>query len=238
MLRRRMADPLGIEGVEGWLTVAQARRLADRAAALDRNARIVEIGSFRGRSTIALARAAPEGVTVVAIDPHAGNDRGPQELDGFAAEAVEDSVVFRRNLAAAGVAERVEHIALPSQEALNSVQGSVDLLFVDGAHRYRAALADLRTWGDRVADGGTMLVHDAFSSVGVTLALGRSTALGTRFRYSGRVGSLAEYRRTSVRGRARAANLVRQVAELPWFAWNVLLKALVVLRLRRGPWPY
>ena len=44
---------------------------------------IVEIGSFRGRSTIVLASGAPDGVAVVAIDPHAGNDRGPQEIDGL-----------------------------------------------------------------------------------------------------------------------------------------------------------
>ena len=43
-------------------------------------ARIVEIGSFRGRSAIVLARAAPEGAEVVAIDPHLGSDRGPQEI--------------------------------------------------------------------------------------------------------------------------------------------------------------
>ena len=72
--------------------------------------RIVEIGSFRGRSTIVLASAAPEGVEVVAIDPHAGNDRGPQEIDGFAGEAGEDHRRFLANLAAAGVAERVRHV--------------------------------------------------------------------------------------------------------------------------------
>src|SRR5215216_4634211 len=66
--------------VEGWLTDTQARRLWERACALPSPGQIVEIGSFRGRSTIVLARAAPEGVEVVAIDPHGGGDRGPQEI--------------------------------------------------------------------------------------------------------------------------------------------------------------
>jgi predicted O-methyltransferase YrrM len=55
------------------MTDAQARMLWDAAAALGAPARIVEIGSYRGRSAIVLARAAPEGVEVIAIDPHAGN---------------------------------------------------------------------------------------------------------------------------------------------------------------------
>jgi len=31
---------------------------------------------------------------------------------------------------------------------------------------------------------------------------------------------------------------LRQLAQLPWFAYNVVLKVLTVLRIRRGPWPY
>ena len=75
-------------GVEGWLTDAQAQRLFARAAGLRAPARIVEIGSFRGRSTIVLASAASEGVDVVAIDPHGGGDRGPQEITPDAQQGV------------------------------------------------------------------------------------------------------------------------------------------------------
>ncbi len=48
--------------------------------------------------------------------------------------------------------------------------------------------------------GGTMLIHDSFSSVGVTLAILRALALGRRFRYVGRSGSMTEYRRELVAG--------------------------------------
>jgi hypothetical protein len=71
-----------IADVDGWMTEGQARRLWDRASALRPGARVVEIGSYHGRSAIVLATAAPEGVEVVAIDPHAGNDRGPQQIVG------------------------------------------------------------------------------------------------------------------------------------------------------------
>jgi predicted O-methyltransferase YrrM len=236
-----------VEGVEGWMTDAQARRLWDAAARLRPGAQVVEIGSYRGRSAIVLARAAPEGASVVAIDPHAGNDRGPQQIHGTREEGESDNRAFRANLERAGVADRVHHVRLPSGEAHPAVQGQVDLLYVDGAHRYGPARDDIAGWGARVAPGGALLIHDSFSSVGVTLAILRLLLAGRELRYVGRDGSLTEYRREPLRGRTRWANALRQAAQLPWFARNVLIKVLIVLRLRplaralghrSGPWPY
>jgi hypothetical protein len=125
------------------------------------------------------------------------------------------------------------------------VDGTVDVLYVDGAHRYEPARADLADWGARVADGGTMLVHDAFSSVGVTLAILRELVPGRRFRYVGRSRSLAIYR-ADLTGR-RVRNAVRQLAQLPWFVRNLALKVVLtaglgrVLRRLGRPvpeWPY
>lgn len=235
-----------IADVEGWMTRAQAVRLWDRASVLRPGDRIVEIGSFRGRSAIVLASAAADGVEVITIDPHGGNDRGPQQLEGFEAQGESDHRAYLANLARAGVADRVRHVRLPSQGALGQVEGTVDLLYIDGAHRYVPALADIEGWGDRVADGGTLLIHDSFSSMGVTLALVRALFAGSSFRYVGRAGSMAEYRRVPLRGSERLTNLVRQLAELPWFARNLVVKFLIVVRatpLTRllgsdGGWPY
>jgi hypothetical protein len=226
------------EGVEGWLTEPQAARLTDAARRLGPGARIVEIGSFRGRSTIVLARAAPPDAEVVAVDPHLGSDRGPQEIAARPALGEADLAAFRANLERAGVAGRVRHVRTLSSEALGALDGEVDLLFVDGAHRYGPARDDLLRWGARVRTGGVMLVHDAFSSIGVTLALLRGVVFGRDWRYRGRAGSLAEYERAPVRGRARLVNASRQLGQLPWFARNLVLKGLIVARLRRGPWPY
>ncbi|MDG2039700.1 MAG: class I SAM-dependent methyltransferase, partial [Ilumatobacter sp.] len=183
-----------VANVEGWMSPGQAATLFEAAVNCPSGGVIVEIGSFRGRSTIVLATAADPSVQVVAIDPHAGNDRGPQEIDGFENEAADDHGLFAANLAAAGVADRVRHIREFSDAALDVIDHEIDVLYIDGAHRYAPARADICAWGDRVNDGGTMLIHDSFSSVGVTLAILRSLVFGGRFRYVGRARSMTIYR--------------------------------------------
>jgi predicted O-methyltransferase YrrM len=239
---------VAVRGVDGWMSPDQADELYRAAAATHAGDQIVEIGSFRGRSTIVLASAAPEGVDIVAIDPHAGNDRGPQEIDGFAAEADSDHDIFVANLAAAGVADRVRHVRAFSDAAHAHVHGDVAVLYIDGAHRYSPARTDIREWGRRVAPGGTMLIHDSFSSVGVTLAIGRELLFGSRFRYAGRARSMTVYH-ADLDGtlRSRATNAARQAGSLPWFAKNLTVKVLLTMKLggllqrvtgREPEWPY
>lgn len=221
-VQARVAD------VEGWLTEGQIQALHEAARACPPGGRIVEIGSFRGRSTIVLASSAPADVEIVAIDPHAGNDRGPQEIEGFEAEAATDHEVFNGNLAGAGIADRVRHVRSFSDAAHGDVTDPIDVLFIDGAHRFGPARADIRDWGARVAPGGRMLIHDSFSSIGVTLAILVELLVSPEWRYDGRSGSLTSYRRTHQSPGARATSALRQVAQLPWFVRNVAIKVLMV----------
>ena len=135
-------------------------------------------------------------------------------------------MTFHANLAAAGVADRVEHVRRFSDMAHGDVDGPIDLLHVDGAHRYAPARDDIAGWGARVRPGGAnadpRLVQldrrDRCASCGCSCSRGR-------WRYLGRAGSLADYRREDLRGAgARVRNALRQLAQLPWFARNVAVK--------------
>ena len=228
-----------IADVNGWMTRAQAERLWQRSAELDPGSRIVEIGSYHGRSAIVLATAAADGVEITAIDPHGGTDRGPWEYEGDFDEGQRDHEIFMRNLERALVRDRVVHVRKLSQDALDDVAGGVQLLYIDGAHRFRPALADLMQWSPKVAKGGVMLIHDSFSSLGLTLAMAVALFWSDEFRYEGRSGSMAQYRREPVPRSERRANAAAQLAQLPWFVWNQGVKVLIrlgVLPVSRIPY--
>ena len=92
-----------------------------------------------------------------------------------------------------------------------------------------------------------MLVHDAFSSIGVTLRAARRARVGRVALRAAGPAALAEYER---RAQRPASASVRRcsLAELPWFARNVAIKVLVLAGRRRwaerlgldpaAPWPY
>ncbi|HEY3631881.1 MAG TPA: class I SAM-dependent methyltransferase [Jatrophihabitantaceae bacterium] len=193
--------------IPGWLTRAQALALWQAAGAADGT--VVEIGSHQGRSTIVLAARAH----VVAIDPFVD---GPM----FGGAATREK--FLANVDGADV----ELIAEPSTAVRPRWHEPIGLLYIDGKHDYWTVRDDLR-WADHVRAGGAVLVHDAYSSIGVTLALLRHVLPGRRLRYLGRVGSLARFEVGPPSGRDRA----RMLRELPWWLRNIAIK--VVLRIAR-----
>lgn len=201
--------------VDGWLTRDQARVLFDEAVRAG-SGTLVEIGSHLGRSTSVLAAAAAH---VVAIDPFPADWRYGQE--GTADR-------LRRHLAAAGVLDRVTLHETTSAEVFRGWSEPVRLLYVDGKHDALSCLADLR-FTRFLSPGDRFLVHDAFSSLGVTLALLGRLPGDRRTRFLGRTGSLALYEVAP----PTSADRLRVLAQLPWFVRNLGLKVLLRLRLRR-----
>jgi predicted O-methyltransferase YrrM len=210
-----------VRDVTGFLSDGQAQRLWDRTRRLPPHSRVVEIGSYLGKSTIILGRAAGRGVDVVTIDPHAS---GPY-ASATAEEGDRVHDAFHVNLRRAGVADRVRHVRRPSQSraALAEVGDPVDVLYVDGDHRYGHARDDLLLWGSRVRPGGSLFVHDCYSSPYVTAAVMRVFGLHPGFRYVGRERTLVEYVAEPVRGLRRLENLARQLAPLGWFGRNMAI---------------
>lgn len=200
--------------IDGWLTRAQARVLYDAARAVAPG-RVVEIGSHLGRSTLLLASS---GAAVTAVDPFPDDWRygGPDTEQRL-----------RVHLADAGLDQRVDLRVATSRQARDAWTGEARLLYVDGKHDVWSCLDDLR-WSAFLRPGDVVLVHDAFSSLGVTLAVLRDTLTTRRHRYLGRTGSLARFEVA----RPTAADRLRVARELPWFVRNLVVKVLLRLRLR------
>jgi hypothetical protein len=134
---------------------------------------------------------------------------------------------FRTHLSAAGVDSRVDVRVATSSEVRAGWSEPVRLVYVDGKHDMWSCRDDLR-WSAFLGEGDVVLVHDAFSSLGVTLAVLRDALTTDRHRYVGRTGSLARFEV----GRPTLGDRLRVLREMPWFARNLLVKVLLRLRLR------
>lgn len=160
---------------------------------------IVEIGSFRGRSTLALAAGSHRGnaVPVYAIEPHAdfdgvlGGRFGPR-----------DRTAFEGNVARSPHAGLVHLVSATSRAAARGWDREIGLLWIDGDHRYDAVRQDFDMWSPflneraRIAfDDSTVPGLGPHAVVGEMLATGRYE----RLRVVGKVTVLA--RRAAPAGR-------------------------------------
>jgi predicted O-methyltransferase YrrM len=139
--------------VEGWLSPDQERWLFEQAYALPDEANIVEVGSFRGRSTCFLASGC-RGTKkkVFAVDTFDG-----EEKDFGYRGYLED---FSRSVTRAGLSEYVQPLRGVSWEVAAAWDRPIHLLFVDGSHEYEDVLRDFRGFAPHVAPGGTIAFHD------------------------------------------------------------------------------
>ncbi len=200
--------------IGGWLKPAQARMLWDCAVAVPSGGLIVEIGSHQGRSTVVLAAAQAR---VVAIDPF---------VTGAKFGGLPTRAKFLTNIARAGVADRIELKQAKSTELRPSWSEPIDFLYIDGKHDYWTLSDDLR-WTRFLPAGGQVAIHDAFSSIGVTLGLLAHALPGRRLRYLRREGSLALFEV----GVPSWTDRLRFLGQLPWWIGNVGIKILLRLKL-------
>jgi predicted O-methyltransferase YrrM len=205
--------------IPGWLTREQAGALWQAARRLGAGAHIVEIGSHQGRSTVVLGRAAQlVGGRVTAIDAF---------VEGRLFGGTPTRARFEANIARAGLGDVVALLVEYSTRARPHWTEPIDLLYIDGKHDYWTFSDDLR-WSASLAPGGEILVHDCFSSIGVTTGVLAKVLPSRRYTFEDRVGSLARFRLRPPGGRDR----LRVLRQLPWFSRNVVIKVLLRLRLR------
>jgi caffeoyl-CoA O-methyltransferase len=107
---------------------------------LSKPRRVLEIGTFTGYSSIAMALNLPEGGRIVSLDVNE-----------------ETTAVARRYAEEAGVLDRIDYRVGPALEELDRLDGPWDLVFIDAdkpnyANYYEAVLPKLSADGFLVAD--------------------------------------------------------------------------------------
>jgi len=113
------------------------------------NGKIIEVGSYQARSTIALALGAKvAGAKVWAIDHHP-----TYEIMGTSF-GMGDNAAYYANLTKWGVGDVVRTINLPSSQTFICWIDPVDLVWIDGDHEYEQVRQDWYMWSsftDKVA---------------------------------------------------------------------------------------
>jgi predicted O-methyltransferase YrrM len=148
-------------GVPGLISVEAGRVLQGLAASIPSHLAIVELGSYRGRSTAYLAAGArrPEGVERA---PVYAVDAWSPDVAGWSREITPATVdEFRANLAGVGLGSHVIPVqGLTTDAGRNYAGPPVGLLFIDADHTCTAALADFGAWRDHLAVGAHVVWDD------------------------------------------------------------------------------
>jgi predicted O-methyltransferase YrrM len=144
--------------IDGWMREPELEWLFDTARSLAEHAVVVEIGCWRGRSTVAICEglAAGPGARAWAVDHFRGDSGAERSVGTIDPNAVRRD--FRANTA------RYDFLTLlvaDSVAASATFQDrSVDWVFIDADHAYAEVSRDIRVWARKLKHGGLISGHD------------------------------------------------------------------------------
>ena len=144
-----------VDSVEGWLSESEGKWLFRAARALANDTNIVEIGSFKGRSTCCLATGCRgSDKRVFAVDSFDGGPDLPN---------INSLTDFSQNLERCNVSAYVEPVVGLSSKVAQTWCKPIHLLFIDGSHAYEDVLADFTGFSPHIVPGGIIAFHDVIN---------------------------------------------------------------------------
>ena len=140
--------------IEGWLGEGEGSLLYSLAKNCKGHGVIVEIGSWKGKSTVWLSRGSKAGkkAKVYAVDTHKGS------AEHGKVRTFDD---FRKNIKKAGVSDIVVPIVKTSKQAAKNFNKPVELIFFDGSHDFKSVSEDFDNWFPKIIEGGYVAFHDS-----------------------------------------------------------------------------
>jgi len=147
------------EGIGGFLSPLEASHLCFFASLLPSTAVIVEIGSWKGKSTYCLAQGLKRGV-INAVDPFDASGTGEDSTTYEQGRGLEPLVEqFKRNLEPHIKSGQVVPCVGPSRDFVGKFP-QIDLLFIDGDHSVEGCQFDFQNFAPHLTLGGYLLFHD------------------------------------------------------------------------------
>jgi len=146
-----------IKDVEGWTDKAELEFLFNAAKNAIADGVILELGSFKGRSTLALALGSKSGpnIKVYAVDIFSAFPMG----DG-AMHRGKYLLTFQRNMKAFGVDDIVVAVQSTTDEAAATWNKPISILFIDACHDYESVRRDYENFSKFAVPGGIIIFHD------------------------------------------------------------------------------
>ncbi len=183
------------ESVEGFLSqngknLFEGEVLFHLARRLPSHSTAVEIGSWKGKSTIWLGKGIESShqqeTALYAIDPHIGSAEHKQN-----GEKIWTFTEFESNIAKAELQSIVKPLVMSSVEGAKQIDKEIDFVFIDGAHDYESVKLDFETWFPKVKVGGTMAFHDSFIGwPGVQKVVDKELFLSNSFKHVRYINSI------------------------------------------------
>lgn len=143
--------------IEGWLSDREGETLYNLAMNCKGKGVIVEIGSWKGKSTIWIGNGSKNGkkIKVYAIDPHKGSSEHQKEN-----KKIWTFEEFKNNIKKAKLDDIIVPLVKTSEEAAKNFNKPVEFIFIDGAHEYEFVKLDFDLWFPKVVNGGIIAFHD------------------------------------------------------------------------------
>jgi predicted O-methyltransferase YrrM len=200
--------------IQGWLTDAEADglfRLACDFAPRD-NAVVVELGSWKGKSSVMLASGlkGKRNPRLYCVDPF-GIDENPEYQQQYYAELLRDGDVveiFRRNVETFCVSSIVTPVKGYSFDVVRTWKQAIDVLFIDANHDYEPALRDFDMWAPFVKPGGVVAFHDVQPAWPGVIRAMQERLVPPQFGPTHKADSLCWAVRTQAAGSAPATGLL------------------------------
>ncbi len=138
----------------------------ESARKLSRRGIVIEIGSWKGRSTICFGSGSKDGqgATTYSIDPHTGSSEHIRQFG-----KVDTYDEFLKNIKVTEVHKYIVPVRKTSEEASKNFDKKVDFILVDGAHEYVYVNKDYKLWFPKLKNGGIIAFHDCYQALGVHL---------------------------------------------------------------------
>jgi beta-1,4-mannosyl-glycoprotein beta-1,4-N-acetylglucosaminyltransferase len=157
--------------IDGWFGEDEIDWLAGQVAQLPNGARVLEVGSWHGRSSRAIADSLPEDAQLWCVDTWIGSS-GEPEMHGSAHHERGDHAHqwWWCNLQEHINAGRVVPVRMHSDNAAHTISHLIDkgqmekfdLIFIDGDHSEEGIRTDIEAWLPLLKLGGLMCGHDYY----------------------------------------------------------------------------